>query len=615
MRRALDVAKSKLASLTERDAILDCFFEHGRSLFQYSALFVVRGDAAHGRCADGVGAPTELVARLTFPLDEPGILTRARELRRPFVASPSTRESDAHLFGSLGRAMPEGLVVPLVVRDRVVAIFLGDVPSDPLQKRAREAERSAVELTKDEMLIWAQSVGEALEGIILRRKGAGGSVPPPKLGSVPPPPRRPGSLAPPRMPAPGSLYPAEPALSAGAPSPFLSPLSMSAPDEEPEVAAPSSARGRGFLIGVAAAIAIGAGALAFGLGRGGADVDRVAVAGDKLAGWPKAVDPAGALEAAQTLAGKRALASVRAEIGGDAKVDLSAPPKNADGVLLAFTFVGDADEAEVRVDANGMHAPSVRPRSTCDGKPCRVAVPAPKCSMAQIRAAATAEAGLRPEERALVRYGDGQPPDGSGAPGPEWVLSVVGRGHVRLDPASCKPASGERLLPAALPLASIPGAPKDVDPVALLALARAQSGLGDGAALLEIDARGVDAAGHVDLASEGSGITYTFSDPAAGATRRWRVVEVGKNGMPVTSAEGDTTPIPSRLTGIASPPTCSFAHVYRTVGNLPQGATARVTYAADTTGQGGAFTIDVPSVGSHRRIGDAECAAWEKLVR
>ena len=174
MRRALDAAKAKLDSLSQRDAILDCFFEHSRELFQFSVLFVIRGDTAQGRNVHGLGAPDDLVSRTALPLSgAPGILQRARDFRRPFVTTSGVTEADTRLFGTLGRAMPAGLVVPLVLRDRVVAIFLGDVPAAPLQERAAELGRSAVELAKDEMLLWTEAVGGALERLIMRRKGSG----------------------------------------------------------------------------------------------------------------------------------------------------------------------------------------------------------------------------------------------------------------------------------------------------------------------------------------------------------------------------------------------------------------------------------------------------------
>ncbi len=184
MGRAIDAAKAKLDSLSDRNAILDCFFEHGRDLFQFSVLFIVRGAIAQGRNVHGLGAHDELVTRISLPMNEAGILQRARDVRRPFVTSGGgLTDADSRLFGSIGRAMPAGVVVPLVLRDRVVAIFLGDGPAEPLQKRGAELKRHPSELAKDEMLLWAEAVGNALEQLILRKKGSA-SIRPPGMGPV-----------------------------------------------------------------------------------------------------------------------------------------------------------------------------------------------------------------------------------------------------------------------------------------------------------------------------------------------------------------------------------------------------------------------------------------------
>src|SRR5689334_18312329 len=124
MRRALDNARAELRTRKDRDAILDVFFDYARRMFKFSVLFIVRDNVAHGRNVDGLGAPPGLVSRLSIPLSQPGILAQAREVRKPFIASVSATGADAHLLGTLGRAMPVAVVAPVVVRDRLVAILL-----------------------------------------------------------------------------------------------------------------------------------------------------------------------------------------------------------------------------------------------------------------------------------------------------------------------------------------------------------------------------------------------------------------------------------------------------------------------------------------------------------
>src|SRR5688500_4411749 len=138
MRRALDAAILEIGALSDRDRILDFFFEHAKTLFEFSVLFIGKGDSALGRNVNGLGAPPVLVARLNLPLSESGILSRARDQRKPFTTSGEVTPADNVLFGNLGRAMPSAQVSPVVVRDRVVAIFIGDGPAEPLLRRAQQ---------------------------------------------------------------------------------------------------------------------------------------------------------------------------------------------------------------------------------------------------------------------------------------------------------------------------------------------------------------------------------------------------------------------------------------------------------------------------------------------
>lgn len=616
MRRALDTAKANLATLENRDAILDCFFEHARPLFQFSVFFVVRGDGAYGRDVDGIGPSKELVSRIAVPLNEPGMLQQARDARRPFVTGTSRTRTDEYLFGVLGRVIASGLVVPLVVRDRVVAVFLGDVPSQALQQRAPDAGRPAVELAKDEMLVWREAVGEKLEQLILRRK-TGTSVPPPgKAPSIPPPMMMPQA---PRLPAdmrvPGTST--APTTSAAPSAPAVEPqvVAMNEADESPKPAS----RGRGTLLFLAALVVAGAIGAGMWWTRREPDADRVVVNGSSLPGWPL-IDPTSAIDPAMQNAvpgGKAELAVIAAEVGRAGKVDTAATPTNASGVILVMTFLTADREIDVRVDGRGIHSGRVQMRKPCTPDNCLAPVPTPQCTFAQIREQAAA-AGLREDDRALVTYSDSRKAPNEGAAKPEWVLEVNGRGRIHLDASTCKPLPRERLLPPALPASAVPGAPHDVDPVGILSLARTQAGLGDDAELHEIDARGVKPNGKVDLASVESDITYMFADPAGvkGQNRRWRRIRVTADGIPSPSLEGDTSPPPARLSGALKPPACSFAHAYKTLGPSAAGMPAHVVFGADAvSGQGGEFRIEVATSGVRKRIGDIECAEWEKLAK
>lgn len=604
MRRALDAARSRLASLTDRDAILDCFFEHSRHLFTFAAFFVVRGDTAHGRNVYGLGAPDGLVTRLTFPMNEPGLFARARELRRPFVTSASGSPIDERLFGTLGRMMPNGLAVPLVVRDRVVSLLIGDGPSEELSTRAREAGRPPMDLAKEEMLLWAESVSDALERLIKRRKGAGGSVPPPALaglGSTPPPPLLPSFAPPPRLPVFDALPTTDvaPQELAGSPVAALSASSRLL----------LGAGGVGALLAIAVVAAL--------LLRGKPDGQRVVIAAKDLAGGPGAVSPKATLDQARKVSGlgeRAELASIRAEIGDDGLVDLRPSATNADATLLAYHFVTSDVDVEVRVEADGMHGPHTRPRSACNDDACSAPVVAPTCEFSQIWKASRG-AGLGEHEHAFVVYAAAR--DSGAAPKPEWTVSVAGRGQLRIDAETCQPLRRERLRPAAVALAAVPGAPRDVDPLAVLALARTQSGLEADAVLVELDARGVDRRGLVDLADRESGIVYTFSDPPSEpGKRRWRHVKADANGMAAAAEDDDRATGAAFAGALPTPPRCTMPNAveYLLLGTSLPSVKARITFGSDVVApDSGQWSLDVPSASLRKRVSDNECAYWQAL--
>jgi hypothetical protein len=121
------VARAELEDAAQRDTIFDLAFEFARQYFDYTALFVVHGDVAEGRDAFGDGASRDKVARIGVPLDLPNLLASARDAKRPVRAVPAPDGLDPVLTADLGRSgTTECVVVPIVVRTRVVALLFGD---------------------------------------------------------------------------------------------------------------------------------------------------------------------------------------------------------------------------------------------------------------------------------------------------------------------------------------------------------------------------------------------------------------------------------------------------------------------------------------------------------
>jgi hypothetical protein len=196
-----DVAKTELEEADQRDAIFDLVFEFARQFFDYTVLFVVHGEVAEGRDAFGDGASRDKVARIGVPLDLPGLLSTAREQKVVFRKIPAPDGIDAVMMGDLGRSgTTECVVMPIVVRTRVVALLFGDGGESGLDEKSLVDVKSIV-----------NAATAAFERLIVRRKlkggAAGGSAKPPggpqeeerRAEPEPPPPLRsaPEELAPP----------------------------------------------------------------------------------------------------------------------------------------------------------------------------------------------------------------------------------------------------------------------------------------------------------------------------------------------------------------------------------------------------------------------------------
>jgi hypothetical protein len=574
----MDVARAELAKATDRDAVVRCYFDHAKTLFQFSVLFVIRGDQAQGRFIEGLGAPSGLVNRLTVPLAQRGLLSSAAEVTRPFAVHGAVSEADTMLFGTLGRVITNGVAAPLVVRDRTVAIFLGDHPVDALVPRAREAGREPVDLAREELLLWSNAVGEALERMIRKKKAV--SAPPPALagsGELPPMPRA-------SMP---SFVFSEPSV----PSPYEARIDVAPYPSDPLPSTPPPPRKRA-LIPVVAALLLavgGAGAWFFY----NASVAKKS-ATRTLPGWPK-VDPA--LAAAQMKA-PGALASIRAEVEASGRVDFA---RDTVGRLLSFTFVEDAAETEIGITPDGIETQRTATRRRCGAVPCAAPVGAPACSFAKVFEGAKA-AGLT-GDRAWITYADGPP--ACGPPGPQWTVASADKSEIRIDPASCRADPADTFVPPAIGINEL-GDPQSVSPLAWLARAKQQSGLAD-AVLLEMFARGLRQHGVVDVTKPDSGVEYVLADSSSTVQRRVRRVRLEGCGFTRASTVRDW-----KNPTTAPTPKCTFddARVYGSP--KASDAVARVRYKATPAGDDGVWIIETNTGGKNVvvEVSDTTCTAW-----
>ncbi len=168
----LVAARDALDTATENGTAISVLFDFAKQFFEYTALFVVRGDLAEGMDAHGPGASSVRIRGVGVPLEMPSVLSAARDAMTHVLAVPSNDGIDAFLRQDLQRPMnARVLTIPLSVRNRVVALVYGDDGNVDVD----------LNLVGD-VLAMAPLTGAALERLILRRKLAArtSSAPPAK---------------------------------------------------------------------------------------------------------------------------------------------------------------------------------------------------------------------------------------------------------------------------------------------------------------------------------------------------------------------------------------------------------------------------------------------------
>ncbi len=202
-----EVAKKEMDEASERDHVLDLFFEFARQFFEYSAFFILHGDVAEGRDASGAGASRDKVAGMGVPLDAPSVFLTSKNAQVPVFVRPDGSGYDHVLFVDLERVGKNTIgLLPIVVRRRVVAVLLGDDGDTPVEAAG----------VKD-VTSFAALAGAAFERLIVRKKQGEKKPSLPPRASIPSKPEAAAVLGrvlsePPASPvAPEPVVAAEPA--------------------------------------------------------------------------------------------------------------------------------------------------------------------------------------------------------------------------------------------------------------------------------------------------------------------------------------------------------------------------------------------------------------------
>lgn len=154
---ALHSALDALRVAPDRDAVSAALVGYLGRLFKRAAFFVVRKGELAGWLGHGGGLHPDELRRAVLKLDRPSTFRDILETRLPFRGPITDASSRDFLIDALGWAPETVLIVPLVLRDRVIGLLYGDDELEP---------------APDEHVVELERAGSAaLETILAAKKG------------------------------------------------------------------------------------------------------------------------------------------------------------------------------------------------------------------------------------------------------------------------------------------------------------------------------------------------------------------------------------------------------------------------------------------------------------
>jgi hypothetical protein len=153
-----------LARAEDRDAVFSTLVRGIRSRTRYAAILVVQADMIYGRAAIDVDAPDAGIAQVALPLSAVRVFEQSIMTRSPYIGPVATGRADADaILARMGGVVPpSALVLPLAIRDRVVALVYAHRGADTV---------SIAEVA--EVMPLANDAATALMRLIMKAKAAG----------------------------------------------------------------------------------------------------------------------------------------------------------------------------------------------------------------------------------------------------------------------------------------------------------------------------------------------------------------------------------------------------------------------------------------------------------
>ena len=162
-------ARELLATAGDRDAVFLTLLRACRARARWAGLFTIQGGAAIGRVALAEpGIDVAQVNTALFPLDGGSAFHTVVQTRQPHVGPIVSGDPgiDAMILRLGGQIPPSALILPIVLRDRAIAIVIA---------HKSHAEIKLVDIT--ELLPLATAASDALGRLIVKHKAAGYRTP------------------------------------------------------------------------------------------------------------------------------------------------------------------------------------------------------------------------------------------------------------------------------------------------------------------------------------------------------------------------------------------------------------------------------------------------------
>jgi hypothetical protein len=123
----------RLLQAQSRDEIGEILLQVTERFFQRRLLFILQRDHIVGWDGSGTGVSREQVRRVLLPMDSLSLFTSVKLGSRPMVGPVADVPANRRLFHDLGMEIPaEVVLLPIRIKDRVVAILYGDNAARPV---------------------------------------------------------------------------------------------------------------------------------------------------------------------------------------------------------------------------------------------------------------------------------------------------------------------------------------------------------------------------------------------------------------------------------------------------------------------------------------------------